>query len=194
VPLLGPADALPRRPRRVLVGGTSGSGKSTLARDVSRRLGLPYTEIDALHHGPGWTVRPTFHADVEALAAGRSWVTEYQYAVARPLLLARCDLVVHLLLPRSVVMRRVVRRTVTRSVRREELWNGNVEPPLRTILTDRDHIVRWAWRTHRRGPARVAEIAAQRPDLPVVVLRSPAEVARWVAGLGGPPSDPAGRS
>lgn len=184
VPRLGPSDTLGQRPRRVLVGGTSGSGKSTLARDLADRLGLPYTEIDALHHGPSWTVRPTFLADVEALGARESWVTEYQYAAARPILLPRCDLVVYLLLPRSVVMSRVVRRTVRRSVRREVLWNGNVEPPLRTLFTDRDHILRWAWRTHRLGAARVDDITERFPDLPVVVLRSPAEVARWVAGLG----------
>ena len=114
------------------MGGTSGSGKSTLARDISTRAGLPYTEIDALHHGPDWTVRPEFLADAEVLSRRPHWVTEYQYAQARPMLLERCDLVVYLLLPRTLVMGRVVRRTVRRARRREVLWNGNVEPPLRT--------------------------------------------------------------
>lgn len=35
-------------------------------------------------------------------------------------------------------------------LRREELWNGNVEAPLRTFFTDRGHIVRWAIRTRRK--------------------------------------------
>jgi adenylate kinase family enzyme len=167
---------------RVLVGGTSGSGKSTLAREISARTGIPYTEIDALHHGPGWTVRPEFLADVEALSEQPGWITEYQYAPARPVLLARCDLVVYLLLPRALVIRRVVRRTVRRSLRREPLWNANIEPPLRTVLTDRDHIIRWAWRTHGLGPARVHEIGEAFPHLPVVVLRSPRNVEEWLRG------------
>ena len=31
---------------------------------------------------------------------------------------------------------RVVRCTIRRSIRREVLWNGNVEPPLWSLLTD----------------------------------------------------------
>jgi len=65
------------------VGGTSGSGKSTVAREISTRAGVPYTEIDALHHGPGWIVRAEFLANVEALSGLPHWVTEYQYAQAR---------------------------------------------------------------------------------------------------------------
>ncbi|WP_235737686.1 AAA family ATPase [Nocardioides alcanivorans] len=179
--MLGPDDTLPCKPGRILVAGTSGSGKSTLARKLSRLLDVPYTEIDALFHGADWTPRAEFLAEVEALAGGESWITEYQYGAARPILLERCDLVVHLLLNRRVVMRRVVARTVRRSLRREVLWNGNVEPPFWTIFGDRDHIIRWAWRTHRLGPGRLAHVAAARPDLPVVVLRSPDEIRRWTA-------------
>ena len=46
--------------------------------------------------------------------------------------------------------RRVVKRTLGRRLRREVLWAGNVEPPLRTFFTDREHIVRWAWSTRHR--------------------------------------------
>jgi adenylate kinase family enzyme len=30
--------------------GTSGSGKSTLARELAATLGVPYLELDAVHH------------------------------------------------------------------------------------------------------------------------------------------------
>jgi hypothetical protein len=145
-------------------------------------IGASHTEIDSLHHGPGWTVRPDFISDVAALAAGQRWVSEYQYSEARRLLLARCDLVVYLLLPRWLVMWRVVRRTVGRSFRREVLWNGNAEPPLWSFFTDHDHIVRDAWRNHSRNASRIAEIHAARPDLPIVVLTSGSEITRWLRG------------
>ena len=182
MPLLGAGDQLPARPRRVLVAGTSGSGKTTLARVVAAVLGCPYTEMDALHPGPAWTPRPQFVEDVTRLVAGPAWVTEWQYHVVRELVLDRADCLVWLDLPRRLVMRRVVRRTLRRRLRREVLWNGNVEPPLRTLLTDRDHIVRWAWRTHGRTALRIDAATGRRPDLPIVRLRSPAEVAAWVAG------------
>ena len=182
MPLLGPVDPLPHRPRRVLVAGTSGSGKTTLARTVAGLLACPHVELDALHHGPGWTRRPAFQADVERFTSGLEWVTEFHYAAVRDLLLDRADLLVWLDLPRSVVMRGVVRRTVLRSLRQERLWNDNVEPPLWTFLTDPDHIVRWAWRKHGPDRVRLGALAGAHPDLVLVRLRSRADIAAWVDG------------
>jgi hypothetical protein len=79
-------------------------------------------------------------------------------------------------------MARIVRRTLRRRLRRETLWNGNVEPPLRTLLTERDHIVRLAWRTHARTRDRVTAAMAARPELVVVRLTSPAQVSAWADG------------
>jgi adenylate kinase family enzyme len=180
VPVLGPDDPLPTVPSRVLVAGTSGAGKTTLSSAVARVTGLPHTDIDGLFHGPGWTVRPTFAQEAHALARGERWVTEWQYSAVRPLLLDRCDLLVWLDLPVTVVMSRLVRRTVSRRLRRTELWNGNRESPLWRILVDRDHIVRWGWRTRRRTSEHVHHALARRPELPVVRLRSTREVRRWL--------------
>jgi cytidylate kinase len=74
--VLGPDDPLPLRPHRIIVSGTSGSGKTTVAGRIAAVLGLPHVELDALFHGPGWTPRPTFEADVHEFAAGPRWVTE----------------------------------------------------------------------------------------------------------------------
>jgi adenylate kinase family enzyme len=182
VPLLGPDDPLPGRPRRVLLAGSSGAGKTTVAAAVSGALGLAHVELDGLFHGPGWTPRPSFVADVERLVAGDGWVTEWQYDAVRELLASRADLLVWLDLSRARVMAQLVRRTVVRRVRREPLWNGNVEPPLRTVLTDPEHILRWGWTTHARSQRRVQALQVQRPALVVVRLRSRREVRRWTAG------------
>ena len=183
MPLLGATDELPQRPRRVLVAGASGAGKTTLAARIAGRLGLPHVEIDALYHGPAWTPRPTFEAEIAELSERPAWVTEWQYSVARPVLLARADLMVWLDLPRSVVLRRVTARTLRRRLRRTVLWNGNLEPPLHTFFTDPEHIVRWAWTTYPLTEVRVREAARERPDLVVVRLAGQTSVDRWVSGL-----------
>ncbi|SFR78699.1 hypothetical protein SAMN05428970_2422 [Agromyces sp. CF514] len=67
-------------PRRVLVAGTSGSGKSTLARRIAAASDLPYQEIDALRHGPGWQPRASFLDDVDAFTRQPEWVIEWQYS------------------------------------------------------------------------------------------------------------------
>lgn len=181
--LLGPDDPLPAAPRRILINGTSGGGKTTLARALGNDLGLPHTEIDALFHGAGWVRRPEFLDDVFALAAQDSWITEWQYDEARPLLLHRCDLVVWLDTPRHVALWRVIRRTLRRRFRREVLWNGNIEGPLWQIFSDPEHIIRWAWSSYPRAAERTAAVLNEHPDVPVVRLRTPREVASWRARL-----------
>lgn len=51
--------------------GAVASGKSTLARLLAADWELPYTELDALYHGPQWQPRPTFRDDIVALAEQR---------------------------------------------------------------------------------------------------------------------------
>ncbi|MGH3403103.1 MAG: hypothetical protein ACRDRJ_11485 [Streptosporangiaceae bacterium] len=182
MPVLGPVDPLPYRPRRVLVAGTSGSGKTTLASRIATSLRAPHVEIDSLFHGPSWTRRPSFEDDVRIFSARPCWVTEWQYDSVRTHLADLADLLVWLDLPKATVMRQVLRRTVVRRLRRQQLWNGNVEAPLWTVLTDPEHIVRWAWNTHAKTAARVAEVMARRTDLPIVLLPSHAAADRWLRG------------
>jgi adenylate kinase family enzyme len=180
--VLSADDELPSRPHRILVAGVAGSGKSTLCRRITAATGIPYTELDGLYHGPGWTPQPDFAQTVERITARPDWVAEWQYRAVRQMLLERAELLVWLDPPFRVTLRQVVRRTVRRRLRREVLWNTNTEPPLRTFFTDRDHIVRWAIRTRNKYRRMIADIERQ-PDAPVLVrLRSRREVNRWLAG------------
>ena len=177
------ADAISPDVRRILVVGCSGAGKSTVARALAARLGIPYRELDALYHGPGWVPRPEFAADVAAFVATGAWVSEWQYRAVRPLLLERAELLVWLDLSRWHVFAQLVPRTLRRRFRRTALWNGNVEPPLWTIFTDPEHILRWAWRTHPKTAERVEAVLACPDGPPVVRLRSRREVTQWLDGI-----------
>ncbi|PFG34779.1 adenylate kinase family enzyme [Sanguibacter antarcticus] len=172
------------RPSRITVAGTSGSGKTTLARRISAVLGAPFTEMDGLYHGPGWVPRDAFVADVTALVAQDAWVTEWGYQAARPLVLERAEVLVWLDLPVWTVMRQVVTRTVRRSVRREVLWNGNVEGPLWRLLRRGDgNIVDWAWTTRHALDGLDRRLDDEAPHVVLVRLRSRAEVETWVETL-----------
>jgi len=180
--MLGPDDDLPRPPRRVLVAGVTGSGKTTCATRIATLAELPRVELDALHHGPQWVPRPEFATDVARFSGRSRWVCEWQYAAVRDLLAARADTLVWLDLPFRITLRRVVRRTARRRLRREVLWNGNVEAPLWTFWTNPDHIVRWAMRTRHALRTQVPETAERFPQLQVVHLTSPGELERWLHG------------
>jgi adenylate kinase family enzyme len=164
--ILTPNQALVSNPHRVIVAGTSGSGKTHLAARIGLALQIPYT----------------FESEVEQIAKTPQWVTEWQYSSVLSLLAKRANLLVWLDLSRTRVMSQVIERTLFRFLRRERLWNGNVEPPSWTIFRDRDHIICWAWRTHGETRSRVIALAGERPDLTIVRLGDRADVERWVAG------------
>jgi adenylate kinase family enzyme len=178
----GPLDPLPPTTRRILVTGSSGAGKSTLRDTISTCMHLPTVEIDSLHHGPNWTPRPTFADDVDQFTSGPSWVVEWQYSQVRALLLDRADTLIWLDHSRWTITQRVVRRTLRRRIHRIELWNGNYEPPLRTILTNRDHIIRWAWRTHTKRQREALDIANRTTGPLVVRLTGQHQVDSWIQG------------
>jgi adenylate kinase family enzyme len=178
------ADPLPDpAPSRVLVAGVSGVGKSTLARHIGDRMHLPYTEIDALFHGPSWTPRASFDDDVAELVARPAWVTEWQYSSARPVLAAAAELLVWLDLPYRITFARVVRRTLRRRLTNEVLWNGNVEPGTWHAIASREGIIRCSVTTRKKYRRSVPAVEAEHPDLVVVRLRSPREVQTWLARL-----------
>jgi adenylate kinase family enzyme len=178
--LLDDADSLMLEPRRVLICGTSGSGKTTLARQIGQALKVPATEIDALYHGPNWIPSGTFLSDIEALMATESWVIEWQYAAVRSLLLDRADLIVWLDLPHLVTLKQVTTRTLRRRIFREQLWNGNFEPPLWTMITNPEHVIRWSWSTRHLSAELVNTALERRPALPIVRLPSHILAKRWV--------------
>ena len=175
--------------QRVVVGGISGCGKTTLAREVASRLELPYVDFDALFHGPGWTVRPTFLTDVDRFIATERWVTDsdgYESHVGSRVL-DRADTYVWLDYDRPVVMRRVIARTARRVVLRQRLFNGNRER-LIAPFTDAEHPVRWAWSQHgprrQRNVERLTDPALAHLD--IVRLESPKAASSWLAAIGSP--------
>ena len=185
--------------QRVAVVGCSGSGKTTLGRALAGRLGVPFVELDAINHLPGWNERDAedFRAVVADAVAGEAWVVDGNYrSKLGGLVYDRADTVVWLDYERALVMRRVVSRTLRRIVTREELWHGNREPW--SNLWSRDpykSIIAWSWVNHAPVRERNEELMAEAlPGQHWVRLRSPAETARWLAGVGCGPTGPHRRS
>jgi hypothetical protein len=166
--------------RVVVISTASASGKTTLAREVARRLGLPYHELDALNHGPGWTEASPheLRAAVSPLVATERWVIDGAYrGKIGDLVFDAADTVVWLDLPLRTWLPRLVRRTAGRIIRREELWNGNRES-LRGAIWGLDALIPFALRNFpRRRRLYPVELARYH----VVRLRSTKEVERWLA-------------
>jgi len=179
--------------QRVLVAGITGSGKTTFARELSRRLGLPFHEMDALYHGPGWVPRPTFVADVAHVAAARRWVFDsHGYSEVRDLVWGRADTVVWLSYSRAVAVTRVTCRSFARAWTAEPLFNGNTEGFAAWL--DPEHPVRWVWSQYGvRRRDMIERFADPRySGLTKVRLTSPAAARRWLDVAAPAPGGPAG--
>ncbi len=175
---------------RIVVVGNSGSGKTTLARELGEKLEFPVLELDSIYHQKGWEPLPEeeFRVKLADFALNHEWVIDGNYASLgmKDLIWPVADTLVWLDLPRSVVMPRIIWRTLKRAVTREELWNGNREPISNfTRLDPERNIIRWSWTRHHHYRERYEEDLAG-PDtvhLRIHRLRDPREVDRFLDSL-----------
>jgi adenylate kinase family enzyme len=135
---------------RLVVVGTSGSGKTTMAKALSAALGVPRIELDAINWQPGWRdiaiqEPEEFFRRVAEAAAGEAWVIDGNYTKSREALWPRATAFVWMDTERWEVMRRVIWRSFSRAVTKEELWPGTGNKELFRKWLDKGHPIRWAW-------------------------------------------------
>lgn len=177
---------------RIAVVGTSGSGKSTLAERLAEALDVPFIELDAINWQPGWVAlqtedRAEFVRRVEAAVAQDAWAFAGNYSSVRDIVWRRATDLVWLDYPRSVVMSRVIRRSIVRAVDRKELWPGTGNREEWRMWLDPEHPIRWAWSTYHRRKREYGERIADRrwSHLRVHHLTRPRQAAELVRRLGG---------
>jgi len=164
-------------PQRIAIIGTSGAGKTTLGREVARRLGGTFIEVDGIAHKANWVsaTDDELRAGINA-AIGDSdrWVIDGTFSRRLgDFVTARTDLVVWLDLPLPTILIRLWRRSWRRVRTRERLWNGNVERWRDVFLGVDSVLVGATWRYFRNR--RTTRMDA------VLRLRSSKEIASWLA-------------
>jgi hypothetical protein len=97
--------------------------------------------------------------------------------------LSGADTAIWLRLPFRVVFTRLLRRTVTRAWRKEELWNGNRES-FRMSFASRDSILLWGVTNWRPHVGKMERVLAETPhNANLIVLRSQREVDALLAEI-----------
>lgn len=168
--------------KRVVVFGTTGSGKSWLAERLAACTGLRVIELDALFWGRDWQPAPDelFRYRVECEIKDGGWIVVGIYGQVRDLTWAQADTLIWLDLPLPLVMWRLVRRTLKRSLTKEDLWGtGNTESFIRSFFT-RQSILLWALKTHARNRRRFTEECENyKQGRRVIRLRSRQDIERF---------------
>jgi adenylate kinase family enzyme len=182
---------VPTESRRIRVMGISGSGKSRLADQIATTLGVPRLELDAVFWDAEWTfrdveegrglVRDFLAANPDGWVIDGNWLSRLD-GLLDPGTPDGPDQIVWLDHPRSVVMRRVVTRTLRRGILREELWHGNRERPAMWLNLDPDaNIMLWSWTQYT--PNRTRFLERMDAGWPIQRLSGQRDVDAWLARL-----------
>ena len=172
---------------RIIIIGTSGSGKSVLGAAAAKRLGVPFLELDAYFWLPGWVqvTSEVFRQKVGEAVAAEAWVAGGNYSVARDLIWGRADTLVWLDYPLRLTLWRLLRRTVTRIVTQEDLWQtGNRETWVKQFMS-RESLFLWAVNSHERQAQQFPELLKQAEYAHLKVHRfyKPSEAENWLGSL-----------
>jgi adenylate kinase family enzyme len=167
--------------KRICIVGGSGSGKTTLGRTLSEQLDLKQVELDALYHLENWS-----HDDwaafrdrtTNALSVDR-WVCDGNY-LARAGHIQQADLVIWLNYPFRISFARVLRRTLTRLLNKEELWNGNRESWRMTF--SKESIIWWVITTHHRRKRELPRLLDSL-ETKKLIFNHPRETNKWLESL-----------
>ena len=168
--------------RRIVVFGASGSGKTTLAHWLSKRLALPFTDLDDVFWRPDWNESPVdqFRDAVACLAAGEQWVIAGNYNKVRDLLWPRADTLIWLDLPLMQVLWRTTLRASRQAWTGEAICNGNRQT-LAALIKPPNSLLGYTLR-HHRARKRDWPVAFRQPQhahATVIHLCSADEVAAW---------------
>lgn len=174
-------------PARYAVVGDPGVGKTTLARALADRISAPHIELDEARYGPDWREVPLaqFRQKVLSQIGRDSWVVDGNSTELQDLIWLRSDVLVWIDFRLSVVLWRLVRRTGRRLLARQELSGGQRERVGR--LVSGKSILLWAIRSHSRRRRHYEQKLdeARYAHLQVARLRSPRQVAAWLAAVPG---------
>ena len=176
--------------QRTVVVGTTGSGKSTAAVRLANALGEPYVELDAINWQPNWvglmdTDVSQFRSRVAEAVGGDTWVVDGNYSAVRDVIWPRATAVVWLDYSFSLILWRLLRRTLRRTLGGETLWAGNRETVWRAF--SRDSLLLWAFKSHWRRRRSLCRLfnEPEQAHLVLIRMRRPADTERWLRGLAG---------
>lgn len=174
--------------RRIAVVGTTSSGKSTLAQKLAQKINADYIELDAFYWEPNWTPATAldFFIRVEEAIQAEAWVTAGNYRLVRDLIWDKAEAVIWLDYPFHVVFWRLLKRTVTRAVTQEELWNGNRESFWGHLkLWSPDSLFHWFFKTFWMRKREYPQLFSlpENKHLKIIHFKQTREAEEWLNNI-----------
>ncbi|MCO4781141.1 MAG: AAA family ATPase [Candidatus Cloacimonetes bacterium] len=170
--------------KKINVIGTSGSGKSTFAKKLSKKLNIPYVEMDALFWGKNWSMpndKVLFERLEKALDQD-DWVLDGNYTRTTPIKWKKVDTIIWVDLNIIQTLYQSISRALNRIFTQKELWpnTGNKES-FRNLFSS-DSIVWWTIKTYKKNRVKYNTIKSNPAyeHIEIVHLQSRKECERYL--------------
>jgi len=170
---------------KILIVGSSGAGKTTLAKTISSKLNLPHFELDSIFHQKDWQPlnQDEFKARVDEITRQPDWIIcgNYFTKLGGKAYWSKADVVIWCDYSFPLVFSRLLRRTLRRTITKQELWNENKEGFIVNFFT-KESVLLWMMREWNAQKRRY-EIVFKENDLKgtqLIRLKNPNDTARFL--------------
>ena len=144
---------------KIIIIGTTGSGKSTLAQHISKKLNIPYIQLDFLFWKPNWegSTDEEFFKKIEKAVAQPQWVLDGNYGRTQHLTWTDVDTVVWIDLPFWLTFYQNLKRSVIRAIKHQEIWEGTGNRESFSRMFSKNSILLWLFKTYDTNVTRYQE-------------------------------------
>lgn len=169
--------------KRVVILGSAGAGKSTFTEELAAIIGASNIDRDRLWNDQVPMESPDYRAAVEKAISAEKWVFDGMPYHVEDLVFPKADTVVGLDYPKTVVMSRVIRRSLKQSLLRRQV--GVHSPGSFRDWRKAEHPVRWAWSTHLERQQQMRDWSKRQETSHIdwVLLKSPRQARLWLEQL-----------
>ncbi|WP_432459653.1 adenylate kinase [Agarivorans sp. QJM3NY_25] len=174
--------------QRINIIGTSGSGKTAFSKQLAKALAYPHYEMDAMFWKSNWTksTDPQLFAAITAVTEQENWVLDGNYNRTIPVKWAHVDTVIWLDYSLRRTLFQAVRRALSRSLHRQELWQGTGNrESFRKNFMSRDSIILWTLRTYRSNQRYYQQLMHTNTyqHIKFIRLSCPKQTSKFIAEL-----------
>ena len=136
--------------KKVIIVGTTGSGKSTLAKALSKKLDLPYIQLDAYFWKPDWqgSSDEEFFPKIIKAIDRPGWIIDGNYNRTNHLTWKDVDTVIWVNLPFWLTFYQSFTRSFKRALSKKELWKDTGNKESFSRMFSKDSILIWLFKTY----------------------------------------------
>lgn len=166
--------------KRILVIGSGGAGKSTFSGRLSEATGIELIHLDCYFWQPNWKKleKAEWHKLLTELMEKDSWIMDGNYDGSLEMRVQKCDTVFFLDLPRTICLRRVIKRAFK--------YRGTNRPDMAKGCNEKVDLefFGWIWNYPNDDKLIIESVLKKHQDqVKLRRFKSSGEIERFFAGL-----------